>query len=587
MKRKRTFILTMCVMLLVLTESTVFAAEVDLAQLNADRFGLLTLLPPLIAIVLAFVTKNVVLSLSLGVFSGTFLLQLQGKNIFGAILNGFLDIINKILGSLSDPWNAGIILQCMTIGGLIALVSKMGGAKAVAESLAKRAKSPTSAQLITWFLGILVFFDDYANSLIVGPIMRPVSDKMKISREKQAFIVDSTAAPISGIALISTWVGYEISLIKDAYSSIGQNVNAYGIFIDTIPYRFYNILILVFIVASAIMLRDYGPMLKAEVRARTTGKVLGDGAKPMVSSEATALEPKENIKLSVWNAIIPIGVLLIGAFVGFYFNGYNAIMGGEDGAIKAIFISNPYSFSAIREAFGASDASVVLFQAALLASIVAMIMGVVQKIFTIEEAVDTWIEGMKSLVITGVILLLAWSLSSVIKELGTAKFLVTILSDTLPAFILPSIIFIMGSIISFATGTSYGTMGILMPLTIPLAFSLGGGDAQYIIVNVSAVLTGAIFGDHCSPISDTTILSSMGTACDHLEHVKTQMWYSLTVAFITLLFGYIPAGLGFRVSIILPVSMAITVLALYLLGKPVEEISKIKGFSNEVATSKQ
>ncbi|MBE6065882.1 Na+/H+ antiporter NhaC family protein [Clostridium cochlearium] len=586
MKNKKTIILTVCLMLLVLTGSTVFAAEVDPAQLNADKFGFLTLLPPLIAIVLAFVTKNVVLSLSLGVFSGTFLLQLQGKNIFGAILNGFLDIINKVLGSLSDPWNAGIILQCMTIGGLIALVSKMGGAKAVAESLAKRAKSPTSAQIITWFLGLLVFFDDYANSLIVGPIMRPVSDKMKISREKQAFIVDSTAAPVSGIALISTWVGYEISLIKDAYTTIGQDVNAYGVFIDTIPYRFYNILILVFIVASAIMLRDYGPMLKAEVRARTTGKVLGDGAKPMVSSEATALEPKENIKLSVWNAIIPIGVLLIGAFAGFYFNGYNAIMGGEDEALKAIFTSSPYSFAAIREAFGASDASVVLFQAALFASIVAMIMGVAQKIFTIEEAVDTWVEGMKSLVITGVILLLAWSLSSVIKELGTAKFLVTILSDTLPAFILPSIIFIMGAIISFATGTSYGTMGILMPLTIPLAFSLGGGDSQYIILNASAVLTGAIFGDHCSPISDTTILSSMGTACDHLEHVKTQMWYSLTVAAITILFGYIPAGFGISISIVLPISIIATVLTLYLLGKPIEEISKVKDFSNEVATSK-
>ena len=187
MKNKKTIILTMCLMLLVLTGSTVFAAEVDPAQLNADKFGFLTLLPPLIAIVLAFITKNVVLSLSLGVFSGTFLLQLQGKNIFGAILNGFLDIINKVLGSLSDPWDAGIILQCMTIGGLIALVSKMGGAKAVAESLAKRAKSPTSAQIITWFLGLLVFFDDYANSLIVGPIMRPVTDKLKISREKLAF----------------------------------------------------------------------------------------------------------------------------------------------------------------------------------------------------------------------------------------------------------------------------------------------------------------------------------------------------------------------------------------------------------------
>lgn len=586
MRRNRTVILTMCLMFVVLMGTTAFAAEVDTAQLNANRFGILTLLPPIIAIVLAFITKNVVLSLSLGVFSGTFLMQLQGRNVFGAILNGFLDVINKVLGSLADPWNAGIILQCMTIGGLIALVSKMGGAKAVAESLAKKAKTPASAQIVTWLLGVLVFFDDYANSLIVGPIMRPVSDKMRISREKQAFIVDSTAAPISGIALISTWVGYEISLIKDAYASIGQNVNAYGIFMDTIPYRFYNILILVFIVASALMLRDYGPMLKAEVRARTTGKLLGDGAKPMVSSESTALEPKDDVKLSIWNAIIPIGVLLLGAFIGFYFNGYNVIMGGNDEVLKSIFTSSPYSFAAIREAFGASDASVVLFQAALFASIVAMVMGVVQKIFTIDEAVDTWVEGMKSLIITGVILLLAWSLSSVIKELGTAKFLVTILSNSLPAFILPTIIFIMGAIISFATGTSYGTMGILMPLTVPLAFSLGGGDAQYILVNISAVLTGAIFGDHCSPISDTTILSSMGTACDHLEHVKTQMWYALTVAVITIVFGYIPSGFGLRASIALPISMVVTVLALYFLGKPVEKISSLEKLSDEVATSK-
>ncbi len=569
MKRKGLILTLICIMIFSIT-TIGFAEEVDTAQLNAVKFGFLTLLPPLVAIILAFITKNVILSLFLGVFSGTFLIQLKDHTIFGAIFNGFLTIIDKVLGSLADPWNAGIILQCLAIGGLIALVSKMGGAKAIAESLAKKAKSPVSAQILTWILGIMVFFDDYANSLIVGPIMRPVTDKMKISREKLAFIVDATAAPIAGIALISTWVGYEISLIKDGYASIGENVNAYGIFVSTIPYRFYNILILIFIVCTAIFLKEFGPMLKAERRARSTGKVLSDTAKPMVSEEATDLEPREGIKLSVWNAIIPIGILMIGALVGFYYNGYNAIMGGEEKALINLLKGSPLSFVSIREAFGASDASVVLFQAALLAGIVAMAMGISQKIFTLSEAIDTWVNGMKSLVITGVILLLAWSLSGVIKELGTAKFLVSILSDTIPKFLLPSIIFVLGAIISFATGTSYGTMGILMPLTIPLAHAISP-ESYYIIISAGAVLTGATFGDHCSPISDTTILSSMGSACDHIEHTNTQIIYALAVGSIAILFGYIPAGLGIPIYIVLPIAIAAIIFTVYFIGKPIEE----------------
>lgn len=577
---RRAIVLTTLMMVLLLT-STAFAAGTDAAQVNANRFGLLTLLPPIIAIILAFITKNVVLSLFLGVLSGSFLIQTNSHSAPQALFYGFLDLISKLRDSLGSPWNAGIILQCMTIGGLIALVSKMGGAKAVAESLAKKAKTPVSAQLITWLLGIFVFFDDYANSLIVGPIMRPVSDKMKISREKLAFIVDSTAAPISGIALISTWIGYEISLIKDAYSSIGESVNAYGLFVQTIPFRFYNILILIFIVVSALTLREFGPMRKAQIRAMTTGKVLGDNAKPMVSAETTNLEPREGIKLSIWNAIIPVAVLLLGAFAGFYFDGYNTIMSGKDEALKTLFATRPASFSAIREAFSASDASIVLFQSALLASIVAIAMGVKQRIFKLGEAIEIWVDGMKSLIITGVILLLAWSLSSVINELGTAKFLVTILSHSLPKFILPSIIFIMGSVMSFATGTSYGTMGILMPLTIPLAHSVGAGDPNYVIVTASAVLTGAIFGDHCSPISDTTILSSMGTACDHLEHVNTQIWYAVTVAAISIIFGYIPAGLGVSVKIVLPIAILATILSLYVLGRPISKSENVGLECNE------
>lgn len=568
--KKRIIVFTASFMIVLSMAVTVFAADSGAAERNALKFGIWTLVPPLIAIVLAFITKNVVISLSLGVFSGTFLLALNGCNILSAFFNGFLDFIGRILSSLASPWNAGIILQCMTIGGLIALITKMGGARAIAESLSKKAKSPVSAQLITWLLGILVFFDDYANSLIVGPIMRPVTDKMKISREKLAFIVDATAAPVAGIALISTWVGYEISLIKDAYSSIGQNVNAYGIFVSTIPYRFYNILILIFIVFIAVFSKDFGPMLKAERRARSTGKVLSDTAKPMTSQESTNAEPKEGIKLSIWNAVIPIGVLILGAFAGFYYNGYAAIMGGKDKELIALLKNYPSSFAAIRETFGASDASVVLFQSAIVASIVAMAMGVSKKIFTLPEAVDTWINGMKSLVITGVILLLAWSLSSVIKELGTAKFLVSILSDAIPKFLLPSIIFILGSVISFATGTSYGTMGILMPLTIPLAYAISK-DSGYVIMSTGAVLTGAIFGDHCSPISDTTILSSMGSACDHIDHTKTQIMYSMVVAIIAVLFGYIPVGMGIPVYIVLPIAIVIVGLVVYFAGKPVEE----------------
>ena len=555
---------------MIISTSSAYAADPVLAAANAGKFEFMTLLPPLVAIALAFATKNVVVSLFIGVYTGAFMLSLKGLHVINAMIDGYSKFIQEALSALSDPWNAGIVLQCLCIGGLIALVSKMGGAKAIAESLAKRAKTPKSAQIVTWLMGLLIFFDDYANSLTVGPIMRPVTDRLRISREKLAFIVDATAAPIAGIALISTWVAYEIGLIKDGYSTIGLDVNAYGIFVETIPYRFYNILILFFIVCTAFMLKEFGPMYTAEQRARTTGKLLNDGAIPMVSDESNRLEPAEGIRLSVWNAIIPISVLIVGAFLGFYVNGYNSILGGDNQTLIHLIKESPSSFLAIREAFGASDASVVLFQAALFAGIVAVAMGTAQRMFTIPEAIQYWLEGVKSLVITGVILILAWSLSGVIKELGTAKYLVSILSDTIPHFLLPSIIFVLGSFISFSTGTSYGTMGILMPLAIPLAYAMVP-DQGYVLMNVGAVLTGAIFGDHCSPISDTTILSSMGTACDHIDHTRTQLFYAITVGAIAIVCGYIPVGLGVPVLVVLPFSIAAVAAIVFFFGKRVPE----------------
>ncbi|BDQ36875.1 sodium:proton antiporter [Pseudodesulfovibrio nedwellii] len=554
-----------CLSVVAFLADPAMAADSSKGAGNAEIFGLLTLIPPVVAIVLAFITKNVVLSLFLGVFSGCFMLDLRGWDIYHALIDAFLRFSGEILGSLADSWNAGIVLQCLAIGGLIALVSKMGGAKAIADALVKRARTPRSSQFVTWLMGLFIFFDDYANSLTVGPIMRPVTDRMKVSREKLAFIIDATAAPIAGIALISTWVAYEVGLIRDGYQMIPIDANAYGVFVETIPFRFYNIFILVFIIFTIWFMREFGPMHKAEVRARTEGKVIADDATPMAAEESSSLEPVPGVKLSIWNAIIPIGTLIVTAFLGFYFNGYGAI---DDPALLKSIQTSPLSFASMRDCFGASDASVVLFQAALIASMVAIGMAVVKKILPVKEAIETWVTGVKSMNITAVILLLAWSLSGVIKELGTATYLVNVLSDTLPAFLLPSIIFILGSIISFATGTSYGTMGILMPLAIPLAYALQA-DPNYVILNIGSVLTGAIFGDHCSPISDTTILSSMGSACDHIDHVKTQLAYACTVALIAIVAGYIPAGLGMPVYITLPVGIAITGLAVRFLGKKV------------------
>ena len=570
MKKRNFRLILMTTMLFIMTTALSFADEVDVAGQNAAKFGIWTLIPPLVAISLAFITKNVIVSLVIGIMSGGFILNISGNNPFMALFYSFLDLIQRAVNSLADPWNAGIILQVLAIGGVINLVGKMGGAKAIAEALSKRAKSAKSAQIITWVAGLLVFFDDYANSLIIGPMMRPVTDKMKISRERLAFIIDATAAPVAGIAIISTWIGLEVGLIGSAFDSIGVETNAFGVFLNTIPFRFYNILILGFIVITALLLKDFGPMRKAEIECRRGGLNLSsneDVNKEL--SKHDELEPLPGVKLSVWNAIIPIGALILGALFAFYYSGYTAIMGGEDSAVIQLMQNSPASFDAIKEAFSNADASVALFQSAFFAGLVAIIMGVAKKIFTLSEALDIWVDGMKTLIITGVILICAWSLSSVIKELGTAKYLIQLLSGSLPPFILPSLIFVLGAIISFATGTSYGTMGILMPLAIPLAYSINP-EMSYIIVATSAVLTGAIFGDHCSPISDTTILSSMGAGCNHIDHVRTQMPYAIFVAVITILFGYIPAGFGLPVYVVLPIAFVAMFIGIQIFGKSVE-----------------
>ena len=348
-------------------------------------------------------------------------------------------------------------------------------------------------------------------------------------------------------------------------------------------YRFYNIMALFFVFATAFLLRDFGPMLKAEVRARTTGATINPGSEVM-ETEKVVDEEKEEIKENygilktskkvtppnIWNALIPVGVLIISAVVLFYTNGAAAV-GAE--ALEGLSF-----FEAVREAYSNSDASIVLFQAGLLACIVAIIMGFFEKIFTLKDGIETWAHGMKSMLFVCIVLILAWSIGSVIGDLGTAHFLVSNLSDVLPQFIVPALIFIIAAVVSFATGTAYGTMAILLPLCIPLAAAIVGitgmeitssGSAYaYILMCSSAVLTGAIFGDHSSPISDTSILSSMGAGCSLIDHVMTQIVYAVTVG-VVVIAGYILVGLGLNVWITLLIMAVILVLVLLFAGKKV------------------
>ena len=554
------------------------------AEAFAALYGVWTLIPPLLALLLAFLTRNVILSLFLGVLSGAWMLALVSGDLLGSITGAFFNSTDYFIGTLADRWDAGIIMQVLVIGALIALITRMGGMRAIADLVVKIAKGPRSAQITMWISSWVIFFDDYANALIIGPIMRPLCDKFRISREKLAYIVDSTAAPVAGIMLISTWIGTELVNINQGLEIAGlAGVTAYGIFIDTIPYRFYNIMALFFVFATAFLLRDFGPMLKAEMRARTTGETINPGSEVM-DTEKVVDEEKEEIKENyailktskkvtppnIWNAIIPVGVLIVSAVILFYTNGA--------ATLDPEYLAQLSFFDAVREAYSNSDASIVLFQAGLLACIVAIIMGFVEKIFTLKDGIETWAHGMKSMLFVCIVLILAWSIGSVIDDLGTAHFLVSNLSDVLPQFIVPALIFIIAAVVSFATGTAYGTMAILLPLCIPLAAAIVGitgmeisnaiPEYTYILMCSSAVLTGAIFGDHSSPISDTSILSSMGAGCSLIDHVMTQIVYALTVG-VVVIAGYILVGLGLNVWITLLIMAAILVLVLLFAGKKV------------------
>lgn len=533
-----------------------------------DNFGIWSLLPPLVAIVLAFKTKQVLPSLFAAILVGATIIA--GGNVF----EGFSNTVTKyIAGSVASDWNAGIIVFDIGLGGMIGIVAASGGAKAIAEWLAKKARTAKSGMAATWAMGLLIFFDDYSNTLLVGTTMRPLTDKLKISREKLAFLTDSTAAPVASMALISTWIAYEMGLLRDAFATIGVEANIYSVFIKSVPFRFYSLIMLGFVLMIAVTGRDYGPMLKAERRARFEGKLVGDDATPLASKELTDMEIKEGIPLRAMNAIIPVLTVVVMVIVGLYISGRSSILGGDDAELISRLKASPFAFTVIRDVIGSANAAVAMMWASFLGSLVAFGLVLFQKILTFEEAMNAWIDGAKSLVIAIFVLVMAWGIGSMCKDLGTAKYLVSILEGKISAEIIPLAVFILGCLIAFSTGTSWGTTAIMMPIAVPLVFNLSGGDTGVILyATIGAVFTGAVFGDHCSPISDTTIMSSMSAASDHIDHVKTQIPYSVTVAIIAVIVGYLPAALiGINPMISLVLGYGLAYLAIKFMGKEVED----------------
>ncbi len=515
--------------------------------------GWISVVPALLAIAVALTFKQVIPALFFGLWFGATALVGFGP---GGIFRGLLDTYAVyVLGAVSTPSQAQILLFSFMIGGMVGIVIKNGGMQGVVNIIVRFATDRRRGQLTTGALGVAIFFDDYTNTLVVGNTMRQVTDRLKISREKLAYIVDSTAAPVACVALVSTWIGYQVGLIDTAIASIPAiQVSSYAIFLNSIAYSYYPFLTMFMVFTVAGLRRDFGPMHAAETRARTTGQVLGPGAKvdDAAAANATELRLKEGRPIRAINSMVPLAVLIFGVIGGLYATGTG---------------------DSIRDIIGTADSNTALMWGSLLGTMVAVAMTIGQRILTLTEIVDAWYAGLKQMLFAMIILVLAWSLAAVSGGLQTASYLVTILGDSLTPAVVPSLVFILAGATAFSTGSSWATMGILMPLVVPLVWavlSAAGAQSQMHILysSVSCVLAGAVLGDHCSPISDTTILSSMASGCDHIEHVRTQMPYALLVGTVAVGLGTLPSGFGMPWWVgMLAGAAAIYVVARYI-GKP-------------------
>jgi len=487
-----------------------------------------SILPPLLGILVALFLRSVVPALFLGVWVGAWLVT---GLTFSGLGSSLLAVFHThVRDAFANPDHAAIILFTLMIGGMVGIIFKNGGMEGLVAYSSRWAKTPRQGQLVTAALGTVIFFDDYSNTLVVGNAMRPVTDRLGISREKLAFLVDATAAPIACVALITTWVGYEVGLIDAAIGNLeGFNEPAYLVYIQSIGYSFYPLLMLLFVFLIAASKRDFASMAKAERRARA-GHVASADSEHAEMSEAKDLLPDDHFPHRAVNGIIPIVVLIAGVILGLLATGE-----GET----------------LLEIIGSSDPYKALMWSSLVAALVAGTLTLAQRIMTLEQTVMAWCAGMKMMFLAMIVLILAWSLASLTEILHTADFLVSILGDAIPIGLVPFSVFLIAAATAFATGTSWGAMGILLPVVVPLTWAIldansAADPAHYHIMYsaIACVLSGAVWGDHCSPISDTTILSSLASRCNHIDHVTTQIPYALVVGTFALGLGTLPAGFG-------------------------------------------
>lgn len=506
------------------------------------------LLPPLIAVMVAAFFRSMPGALIAAFAVGSFLSY--GLNPLATAVLGVNDFL--VRPALSQ-FSALVILFLFALVGMAHVMWRSGGLDGLVNQLQRLAKGRRQAKIAIGLSGLLVFFDAHANAVLVGASMQRLSDRLRISREKLAYLVDSTAAPVAGLALLSTWVAFEVYLLGDVASAEGVGLSGYGMLVEMLPLRFYCIGTLVFVFLTSAMGRDFGPMAAAERRALRDGKVIGDGHE-MIGLQPSPLEIAEPPPPPRWyNAAAPILIVLLLSVLGILLLGAVRLesAGGDFSMTRAsdwraAFAATVFDPLSLRGA----GAMPVLLVAALVGGMVAVALPVAQGVLKVGTALSSYVRGLPTMWMAVFILAMTWSMREICDTLGTAEYLIAMLGGGFPVWMLPLLSFLVAAALSFTTGSSWGAMGILIPVMMPLAVKMGALQPEFVIVyllTAAAVLDGAIFGDHCSPISDTTVLSSISTGCDHIAHVHTQLYYAAVTVLFACVFGYASVAQGMPV----------------------------------------
>lgn len=526
-------------------------AAQETANTGIETGTWLSILPPLVAIGIALIFRQVLFALFLGIWCGAFL---AGDLTFGGVFTSFFTSLSGyIVPAAADASHMSIIIFTLLIGGMVGIITDNGGTRGVIKAITRFVRTKVQGQLMTSLMGFIVFFDDYANTMVVGNTMRPLTDRLRISRAKLAYLVDATAAPVATIALVSTWIGAMVGFIADAEAKMPNfNESAYAVFINSLPYNFYAFFTIFFVILIAWSGRDFASMLKSRINLY---KAKHDPKLDTYNLWKDKIEDDEKTqKVSHWsNAAIPILTLIFGTVGGL-------IITGEGNSIQEIIET--------------ADSYKGLLWGSLLSIAAAVVMTLSNKLLKTKEMIEGMLEGMHTMYDGLLILVMAWALSAITVEIGTADYLMSVFGETLNAFWLPAIVLLLSALTAFATGSSWGTMGILMPLVVPLAWEIGNNTGlpfemthEIIYASVSAVLAGSVWGDHCSPISDTTILSSIATQCDHIEHVNTQLPYAMIVGIISIFSMIAMLVIGIPWWIIYPAGIALIVAIIFKFGK--------------------